>query len=122
MPQEFFADYRSADDCIFERFGDGRQDFVPVSGDQDIVLNSDATPPRKINPRLDGDHHTRFQFGLRNGTQPWTLVNVEPDAVSQTMTEVLAVTGSFDHFAGSGINVRTKSTGSDRLDSPELGF
>ncbi len=35
-----------------------------MGGDQNIVLDANTAPFRKVDPRLDGDHHTRLQDGL----------------------------------------------------------
>src|SRR5437870_2240106 len=63
------------------------QQFVARLGDKDVVLDPHAELfIRNINPRLDGDHHSRLQRpAIFTG-----VVDVEADIVAQPMNEILA--------------------------------
>ena len=94
---------------------------MAVGGNQYVVFNSNAPPPRKIDARFDRYHHAGLQLVGGGGTKPRTFVNVEADAVSQAMSEA-SMSRPIDHASGNSINVATADTRANGSDRPTLCF
>ena len=81
------------------RHREAGQDFVPRAGNKDIVFDSDPTPAGEINPRLDRNHHPRFQLDAGLGGQARALMDFQAKAVAQAMPKISAETGLGDESA-----------------------
>ena len=83
---------------------------------QNVVLDANATPAWKVDPRLDRHDHPGLDGAFLIGSKTRCFVNIQADSVSQTVAEPRSETGVFDHFAGGGIHVfqnHPRADGSD---------
>src|ERR1051326_6288702 len=86
-----------------------------VGGQMDIVLQPDAPPPRKIDPRLDRDYRSGRERGLGGPGEPRGLVHLEPDPVAERVPECVVVSGAGDDVARQGVGLPAGHAGADRL-------
>src|SRR5262249_4102173 len=77
--------------------------LVAVWCDQDVVLDADAAPARKVDARLDGEDHAGLQHSLRPRSQGRPLMDLQADAVPQAVPEVVAVAGIGDLGSRRGV-------------------
>src|SRR5437016_3383032 len=98
------------------------QDSGPPLGHDDVVLDSDAAPAWDVNSRLDREDHAGCDYDLATLAEPHAIVDRAADRVSQSVAEVLLVSGSRDEVARHGIDCLAVSAGNDRFESALLGF
>src|SRR4029077_2931844 len=109
-------------DDLCEFFGNRGEHLASVSSDQTIVFDADAAPTFQIDSRLDRNDHAGLKWGFRRRAESRPLVNVQTNAMAQTVAEMLAETGIFHHPSGDGIHVAAPGPGSDRPDGRLLCF
>src|SRR5687768_10641281 len=57
----------------------------------DIVLYTDASPPRPVNTRLDRHHCARHQRRFRGACEAWGLMHLQSEPMPETVPESLPV-------------------------------
>ena len=55
----------------------------------DVVLYTDASPPRPVNTRLDRHHRALYQRGLSGTGKTGRLMHLQPQAETQAVSEQL---------------------------------
>src|SRR5215469_3380639 len=89
-----------------EQFLGGRDErFRPGRADHEGVLDPDAALAGHVNPRLDSDRNPVFEFTCPARSEHRRFVHLQPDAVTEAMPEMVAVTSRSDHRARCGIDV-----------------
>src|SRR5665811_584587 len=89
--------------CYFEELsGKIGEYFRPLRGEVNVVLDADPSPTRTVDSRLDRHHRALSQQGLDGFRQPWRLVHLE----SQPMTEAVPESGAVPLV----LNVATSQT------------
>src|SRR5690606_10255146 len=68
---------------------------------------------------FDGHHHAGLQHGVAAARQARALVDLQPDAVTETVAEMVAVTGGGDDLPGGGVDL---PAGAPRPDRGKTGF
>src|SRR5919107_1589592 len=68
-------------------------------GDDEGVLDTHAAPVCQVDTRLDGDRHAWLQCTDAELRQRRSLVDLQADAVAETMDKVLAVPGLCNHLS-----------------------
>ena len=95
---------------------------MPGLGHHDIVFDPNTAPAWQINTRLDGHDHARLQQLLLTLTQSRRLVNIQAEAMAETMAEIATEPGFFNDAAGDAIHVVTRNAGPNGLYGSDLGF
>ena len=75
-----------------------------VGGDDQGVLDANATDAGEVDAGLDGHDLTRRQGTRGRLRHPWGLVDLEPDAVTGAVREHLAPAGGVDHVAARAVD------------------
>src|SRR6266545_7237656 len=100
----------------FEEFGASiTQAPRSFGGEMNIVLQTDAAPARKIDPRLHGDYRAGGQRGLGGTGKAWGLMDLQPDPVAQRMAEGLLVPRRRDDVPRQRVGFAPRETGPDRF-------
>ena len=102
--------------------GQRGEDLAAVLGDHHQVLDPDPELARQVDAGLDGDDVAGAQLVLGALRQPRRLVDLEADAVTETVAELLAVAGGVDHRAGDGVDLAAAGPGPDGLEAGQLGL
>ncbi len=103
--------------------GEQRQHLLTARGHDDEVLDPHAQPAGQVDAGLDRHDVTDQQRILaRQAREARPLVNLEPDAVAETVAEVIALPRLLDHLACDRIDLFAVRTGLDRGERPFLGF
>src|SRR4051794_33890746 len=82
-----------------ERLGGPAEDLAGVLGDDDQVLDAHAAAAGDVDARLDRDHVPPRQVRVLAARQPRTLVDLEADAVTEAVAEVVLVSRRGDQVA-----------------------
>src|SRR6476646_5943322 len=82
-----------------------REEARPVGPHDQDVLYPDTTPVRQVDTWLDGDQNPACEFTRSAVPDGRRLVHLEPDAVPQSVLEVVAVPGVPDQVAGGRVHV-----------------
>src|SRR5687767_14676376 len=69
------------------------------------VFDTDAAPARQVDTGLDREDHAVVQHVVGGATDPWRFVNLQADAVTEPMPEVLAVARFFDNAMGDHVRL-----------------
>src|SRR3989338_8918645 len=96
--------------------------LMSVGRDEDHVLDTHAEFSREIDPRLHRDHHARPQDRLAFGGNRRGFVDLEADAVSRAMAEVLRVPVFLDHGAAGGVDFPRGNAGTGLSDTGPLSL
>src|SRR5260221_1846775 len=91
-----------------------------LGGKMNIVLQPDAAPTRKIDPRLHRDYRAGGQRGLGGTGEAWGLMALQPDPVAQRMAERLLVSRRRDDVPRQRVGFAPREAGPDRLASDAL--
>src|SRR5665213_2861395 len=86
----------------------------------DVVLQPDAAPALKIDPRLDCDYRTTREQLLGRGRKSWRLMDFQPQAVAERVAKGVAVAAGRDDITGQGIGFLPAHPGPDALTGPQL--
>ena len=89
---------------------------MSVSAYQHIVFDSNSSPAWKINPRFNRHHHSGFQDVLGRSRKARAFVNLQSDAVTQPVTEVLAPSGLGNNVPRDRVDL---GGGDPRAESPQ---
>src|SRR5581483_8476495 len=82
------------------------QNLRAAIGQDDEVFDANAPEPREIHAWLDAEYHPRLEGHIAAGTRdPWRLVDLQSDPVSEPMDEFVPVTGVADHTACDGVDL-----------------
>src|SRR5438128_11594441 len=73
--------------------------------DHDVVLDPDPGATLEVDPRLDRDDVSRLQRVSRLAREPRDFVDVEPETVSETMSELPGELALVDDAPGGGVRV-----------------
>src|SRR5438105_2988169 len=90
-----------------------RQNLRAIRGEDNIILDAHAPPPRSIDTRFD-----RYDRPLREGTlrrpcQSWRLVNFETNPVPETVPEFLAKPGPLNVLSRNGVGIPPRHSRAD---------
>ena len=96
------------------------EDLAAVGGHQHVVLDTNASPVGQVHARLNCDYHARLERGIRLFPEPWSLMNIHPQPVSQPVVKKTAETCFLDDGAGFGIDVVGLDARPDRGNSAFL--
>ena len=107
---------------IIEALWQSTQDFAPRIGNEDIILDSDSEVTIEIDSGFDGDNHAGSERLVARRGQAGRLVDLQTDAVSQTMLEGGIKPGSLQHGAGGTINIARGDTWTNCLNGRQLGL
>src|SRR5215207_2513719 len=95
--------------------GGGQEVRLGAVADHEGVLDPDSAAPGEIDPWLDGDGHPIGQCTGAEGAQRRCLVDLQADAVAETVQEGLAVAAGDDHVPGGGVDRADVRAGRQRL-------
>src|SRR5690349_2209028 len=100
-----------------ERLVQRREHFAAAVGNEHVVLNADAAFAGEVDAGLDGhDHAWPELFFAADLAHHRQLVNLAPDAVTQTMAELLPESGLVDHVARHLIRLPRRHAGAQKVD------
>ena len=111
-----------ADQGIFESFGDAGEHLVAVPSHQHVIFDPDASPSWQIDTWFDCDHHAGFQESFGDRAESRFFMDIESDAVSESVAEELVVAGIFDDTPSGPVDGLERRAGPDRLDALPLGI
>src|SRR4051812_13538183 len=104
-----------------EVLGAQGEEFGLPSPHDERVLDAHATAPREVDAGLDGDRHTGGQCTDARRGEAGRLVDLQADAVAETVCEVLAVPRLRDHLPRRGVHIGHLGAGHDGTDPGRLG-
>src|SRR5688572_10283589 len=93
------------------------QTLAPVCRHRDDVLDPNAEPPGKVDPRFDRETHTRHQRLLFTLDHVGRLVSGYSDPVAGAMNGLLAIACIPDHTPGRSVDLLATHTWSHRFDA-----
>src|SRR2546428_13449476 len=86
-----------------------------VLRDHDVVLDPDPGATLEVDPRLDRDDVSRLQRVSRLAREPRDFVDVEPETVSETMSELPGELALVDDAPGGSVRVDAADPRSNRI-------
>src|SRR4051812_32193846 len=78
------------DDALIELARTARQDLGAIGRDEDVVLDADAPPVGQIDTGLAGNDHAGLERDVGAGAEERGLVNLQTEAMAETMIELVA--------------------------------
>src|SRR5689334_18794006 len=94
--------------------------LAAVPGDHHEILDAHPADARQVDPWLHCDDHPLFQgCGVRDG-EARILVDLETDAVTGAVLEVLAMAGLGDDVAHDRVGVLARDPGPHRVETGQL--
>src|SRR6476619_6574976 len=95
--------------------------LAAVPGDHDEILDPHPADARQVDARLHCDDHALLEGCVVGDGQARILVDLETDAVTGAVLEVLSVAGLGDDVANDRVGVRSGDAGTHRVEAGQLG-
>ena len=90
--------------------------------DEHVVFDANSAPTGQVNAWLDRHHHPGFRTSFDVLGDAGTFVNLQPNPVSQPVTEILAKTGLTNNVPSDRVDRSRGYARADRLDRAALGL
>src|SRR5215472_2054590 len=104
-----------------EEFLGGRDEhFWPCRADHEGVLDPDAALAGEVNPGLDSDRNPIFESTCPAGSEHRRFVHLQPDSVTEAVTEMVAMASRRDDRAGRGVDSPDVGARNGRCDPGQL--
>ena len=87
----------------------------------DVVLDTDASPPRPVNPRFDRYYRTGPQGRLRGARKTRRFMHFKPESVTQAVPERLAIPAPFNVAPSEAVGLSTRHSDLNRVGCDMIG-